>query len=33
LHHALVADNHKLFVLSGTPEKEESHAAFSRPRA
>jgi enoyl-CoA hydratase/carnithine racemase len=32
LHHALVADNYKLFVLSGTPEKQEAHAAFSRDR-
>ena len=32
LHHALIADNYKLFVLSGTPEKEEAHAAFSKDR-
>jgi enoyl-CoA hydratase len=32
LQHALVADNYKLFVLSGTPEKEEAHAAFSKDR-
>jgi len=32
LHHALTADNYKLFVLSGTPEKEEAHAAFSKDR-
>jgi enoyl-CoA hydratase len=29
LHDALVADNYKLFVLSGTPEKAEAHGAFS----
>ncbi len=29
LHDALVADNSKLFVLSGTPEKAEAHGAFS----
>jgi enoyl-CoA hydratase len=32
LHDALVADNYKLFVLSGTPEKQEAHAAFSKDR-
>ena len=32
LRHALIADNYKLFVLSGTPEKEEAHAAFSKDR-
>ncbi len=30
---ALVADNYKLFVLSGTPEKAAAHAAFSQDRA
>lgn len=32
LRHALVADNYTLFVLSGTPEKEEAHAAFSKDK-
>lgn len=32
IRHALVADNYKLFVLSGTPEKEEAHSAFSKNR-
>jgi enoyl-CoA hydratase len=30
LRQALIDDNYKLFVLSGTPEKEEAHAAFSK---
>ncbi len=33
LHDALVADNYKLFVLSGTPEKEQAHGAFVTRRA
>ena len=32
LQHALIADNYKLFVLSGTPEKEAAHAAFSEQK-
>jgi enoyl-CoA hydratase len=33
LHDALVADNYKLFVLSGTPQKAQAHEEFARDRA
>jgi enoyl-CoA hydratase/carnithine racemase len=33
LRHALVADNYKLFILSGTDEKKASHGAFAESRS